>query len=99
MATRERLRCYGPGLFDRQRKCTATDDMCMDKRTEIDAALEIATERTKDAEERLIDEPIESPAIVPKARKVEHRAEDLHLLAQEAADPASEQPPTRGNEG
>jgi hypothetical protein len=69
----------------------------MDKRPEIDAALETATERTRDAEERLIDEPIESPAIVPRARIVERRAVDLHLLAEEAADPASERPPTRGN--
>ena len=52
---------------------------------EIDEALMTATEKVKLAEERLRQTPVESPDIVPKAYTVERRAEDVHALAEDAA--------------
>jgi hypothetical protein len=51
----------------------------------LDQAIETAVERTREAEERLIEKPIESPDIVIEAHTVERRAEDLTELASDAA--------------
>jgi hypothetical protein len=53
---------------------------------DVDAAIETAASRTREAQERLIEKESESVAIVPEARVVERRAEDLHDLASTAAD-------------
>jgi hypothetical protein len=50
----------------------------------LDHAIETAAEHTREAEERLIQEPVESPEVVTEARTVERRAEDLHELAEDA---------------
>jgi hypothetical protein len=57
---------------------------------DVDAAIEIATDRTREAQEELADKLVETPEVEPEARLVEHRAEDLHELAMDAAidDPA-----------
>jgi hypothetical protein len=55
----------------------------------LDHALETATKRTKEAEERLLETPPDSPAIVRQADTVQWRAEDLHELAEDAAQPHS----------
>lgn len=57
--------------------------------TENDDALLTATERTRQAEKRLVETPAEDPAIVPKARTVYQRAEEVDELAKDVADEAS----------
>ena len=72
---------------------TLSDHRGMDQEpdpTELDTALDTATRRVDQAEERLLAEPVTSPKIVPKAERVEHLAEDLHELASDAANVASE---------
>jgi hypothetical protein len=55
---------------------------------DIDDALQTATGHAREAEERLIQKPPESPELVSEARTVEHRAEDIHVLAVDAvSDP------------
>jgi hypothetical protein len=54
----------------------------------LDHAIETAAERAREAEERLTQTPVESPDVVDEAHAVEHRAEDLEILAEEAADDA-----------
>ena len=54
--------------------------------TENDDALLTAAERARQAEERLLETPIEDPAIVPKAHKVYQRAEEVDELAKDAAE-------------
>jgi hypothetical protein len=67
----------------------------MDRNT--DDAIETAERHAREAEERFVREPLDSPRLVPKARTVENRAADLHELAadaaDEAADDAGEEPP------
>ena len=59
----------------------------MDQHPEdIDDAIDKATRRVGEAEHEFTSEPPESPELVPKARRVERRAEDLHALAADAAD-------------
>ena len=53
--------------------------------TENDDALLTAAERARQAEERLVETPVEDPAIVPKAHKVYQRAEEVDALAEDAA--------------
>jgi len=52
---------------------------------DIDNAIDTATRRVGQAEHEFVEEPPESPDLVPKARRVEHRAQDLHALASDAA--------------
>ena len=52
---------------------------------DIDAAIETATERTREAQEDLTERLAETPQIELEARVVEHRAEDLQELAVDAA--------------
>jgi len=54
---------------------------------DTDDALVTATERARRAEERLVGTPPEDPAIVPKAKNVYQRAEEVNELA---GDPAEE---------
>lgn len=56
-----------------------------DAMTENDDALLTAAERARQAEDRLIETPVEDPAIVPKAHKVYQRAEEVDALAGDAA--------------
>ena len=59
---------------------------------DVDEAIEIAAERTREAEQALLEQPRDAPDLEDRALRVEHRAEDLHELtadALEAADPAS----------
>jgi hypothetical protein len=52
---------------------------------ELDDAIKVATERTADAQTK-VDDSIELPAALPgKADVVVNRAEDLHVLTEEAA--------------
>jgi hypothetical protein len=51
----------------------------------LDAALEIATDRTREAQEDLAVRLAETPAVETEARVVEQRARDLHDLALDAA--------------
>jgi hypothetical protein len=53
---------------------------------ELDNAIDLATQRTRDAEADLIEEGVESPKLVGKARRVNRRAEDLHDLTHEASE-------------
>jgi hypothetical protein len=52
---------------------------------DVDAAVEIATDRTREAEEGLVGKLAETPHVEGEARKVEQRAEELHVLAVDAA--------------
>jgi hypothetical protein len=54
-----------------------------------------AADRVRDAEERLIETPLESPHLVEKADRVVHRADDLLELAsdREGGAESSEPPP------
>ena len=55
---------------------------------DIDDAIETAAKHAREAEERLIQRPIDSPEIVADAHVVDRRAEDIHLLAKDAVDEA-----------
>jgi hypothetical protein len=54
----------------------------------LDEALLTAAERTREAEKRLLETPLEDPAVVPKAHKVYQRAEEVDALAEGAATEA-----------
>jgi hypothetical protein len=54
----------------------------------LDHAIETAAERAREAEERLLEKPTESPEIVADARTVEQRAEDLKELTEDARQEA-----------
>jgi len=58
---------------------------------DVDRAIETAAERTRQAQQRLIAKERRTVKVVPEAKVVERRAEDLRDLASEAADEA----PTR----
>jgi hypothetical protein len=52
---------------------------------ELDDAIKVATERTADAQTK-VDRSIEAPAALPgETDVVVNRAEDLHVLTEEAA--------------
>jgi hypothetical protein len=51
---------------------------------EIEDAIDTAAIHARQAQERLVETPIESPEIVEEANAVKHRAEDLGELAQDA---------------
>lgn len=61
-----------------------------EKPEEVDEALEVATSRTKDAEREFLARAAEGPA-VEQAVKVEHRADDLVVLADEATHPSPDE--------
>jgi hypothetical protein len=51
----------------------------------LDDAIKVATKRTTDAQTK-VDRSIDEPAVLPhEADVVVNRAEDLHVLAEEAA--------------
>ncbi len=54
----------------------------------LDDAIEKAAQRTREAEQRLTEKPVESPEIVDDAHTVHRRAEDLHELAADAESEA-----------
>jgi hypothetical protein len=60
---------------------------------ERDAALETATTRAREAEERFLATPAGSEASVELAGEVERRAEDVDVLADEVAHAVDEDPP------
>lgn len=64
------------------------------KADEIEPVQE-AAHRVRDAEKRLLETPLESPALVNQADRVVHRADDLLELASDAKDEVegSERPP------
>ena len=51
---------------------------------EVDDALNLAIDRTIDAQDDFEKVPVADPNAVPKADKVVHRAEDVRTLAEEA---------------
>jgi hypothetical protein len=55
-----------------------------------DDAVLTAADRAREAQERLVETPTDSPEIVPKAHAVEHRAEEIEALAEEAAEEAEQ---------
>ena len=57
---------------------------------DVDAAIETAAERTRQAQERLVEKDGASPEVILDAVIVEIRAEDLHELAADAADEAAD---------
>ena len=57
---------------------------------DTDDALLTATEKARAAAERLRKTQVESPAIVPEARTVDRRVEDVHVLAGDAAAAAED---------
>ena len=62
------------------------DTYGMDQKPPTDAALEVATDRTIDAQEKFVQTPPGTGKSVGLARKVERGAEDLDLLAEDAAE-------------
>jgi hypothetical protein len=65
---------------------------------DVDAAIETAANRTRQAQERLIAKERRTIAVVPEAKVVEHRAEDLRDLASAAADEESAAEESAGEE-
>jgi hypothetical protein len=61
---------------------------------DVDAAIEIATDRTREAQEDLAAKLTAVPDVEPEAQRVEQRAEELHELAADAtlADDSSDDP-------
>ena len=53
---------------------------------DVDAAIETAAKRTRQAQERLIAKERRTVKVVPEAKVVERRAEDLSDLASDATD-------------
>ena len=58
---------------------------------DIDKAIETAARHAREAAERLRETPVESPEIVEEAEVVHHRAEDVEILATDAAKEADAQ--------
>jgi hypothetical protein len=56
---------------------------------DTDDALVSATDRARQAEEQFVGTPPEDPAIVPKAKTVYQRAEEINELAADAAEEAT----------
>ena len=59
----------------------------MDQYRDTDDAIETAAEHARGAEQRLVEQPMGSPEQVREAHTVHHRAEDLDVMAAEAAHP------------
>ncbi len=62
------------------------------RRTTADHAIEIATDRTKSAEEEFLDTPPTEEASIVRAAEVERRADDLATLA---SDPLEDELPPK----
>ena len=56
--------------------------------SDIDHAIETAARQAREAQELVLQDPIEAPEIVADAHVVKRRAEDLHALAQDAVEEA-----------
>lgn len=56
----------------------------MEKREELDHALEVAVEHTKEAQVAVVEEPIGTPRFADLVHDVEQRAEDVDALASDA---------------
>lgn len=67
--------------------------------TENDDTLLTAAERARQAEDRLIETPVEDPAIVPKAHRIYQRAEEVDALAEDAASGDSQDSELGGEPG
>ncbi len=66
-------------------QCRGVDDAAMDQDRDTDNAIETATEHVREAEQRLVEQPMGSREQVSEAHTVHHRTEDLDVLAAEAA--------------
>ena len=66
------------------------DDAAMDQQRDTDDAIEIAAKKAREAEQRMVEQPMGSTEQVTEAHTVHHRAEDLDVLAAEAAHPEGE---------
>lgn len=62
----------------------------MNQERDTDNAIEVAAQHAREAEERLVQQPMGSTEQVNEAHTVHHRAEDLDVLAGEAADEATQ---------
>jgi hypothetical protein len=60
---------------------------------DLDNAIETAANHVREAEDRLVETPVDSPEIVAEARTVHHRTKDLSELAVDATSEAEEGPP------
>jgi hypothetical protein len=61
-------------------------------RKEIDAALDTAVRRVREAEGQFVETPVGTDDFVERALQVEQRAEDVEELASDAVD-VSDEPP------
>ena len=52
----------------------------------LDDAIELATHRTRDAQQAFLEVPPEDEEAIPRVITVEQRADDLETLANEAAE-------------
>lgn len=71
-------------------QCPRVDDAVMDQNRDTDDAIGTAAEHAREAEQRLVGQPMGSLEQVSEAHTVHHRAEDLDVLATEAAHPESD---------
>ena len=55
---------------------------------DLDDAIETAARHTREAQKRVLQDPIESPEFVVDAHVLDRRAEDLHELTEDAVDEA-----------
>jgi hypothetical protein len=84
---RSRAVVTGPGMTATPAQAGACDRRTVaEKPEEVDAALDTAVDRVRDAEGRFLETPLESGAKVVEASVVEHRAEDVDVLARQARD-------------
>jgi hypothetical protein len=66
---------------------------------DVDAAIEIAAERTREAQEELLEKVERSSDVEDEARRVVYRAQDLHELTTDAVDAAGSPPSREREEG
>ena len=64
--------------------------MTEQRRNTADRAIETATDRTRSAEEEFLETPPTEEGSIVSATEVEHRADDLAILA---SDPPEDDPP------
>ena len=57
----------------------------MSDEPELDWAIQHATGRARDEQEELMAEPSDSPKVLPRAKAVQHLADDIGTLASDAA--------------
>ena len=68
-------------------QCPNTDASRVTKPRDVDDALDLAIDRTIEAQDTFESIPATEPKAVPAADKVVHRAEDMTALADEAEAP------------